>query len=224
MKNKLINSTIEVINSAIFKYSKKFLYTSLRDLDFTMRSYIDLIVNGNLNALKKIHVPISKAVLKATLDTIQIEYAELSNNKEVSAYVKRNDKLGILIRKHEILRSCGVVLSVFPDNKEVLEFLNKSNIKGGDVLKRLESECKALELKIAELQTLNKVENKSENKSEKKATIEDYITVFIRMNEVVVGLQANMDMPVLTYIQAMARYRKIVEDNNKQVEKLKRRK
>lgn len=211
---------MEKIDSAIFKYSKRFLYTSLRDLDFTMRSYIDLIVNGNLNALKKIHVPISKAVLKATLDTIQIEYAELSNNKEVSAYVKRNDKLGILIRRHEILRSCGVVLSVFPDNKEILEFLDKSNIKGDDILKRLESECKALELKIAELQTLNKFENKDK----KKATLEDYLTVFIRMNEVVVGLQANMDMPVLTYIQAQARYRKIVEDNNKQVEKLKRRK
>ena len=218
MKNKLINSTIEKINSAIFKYSKKFLYTSLRDLGFTMRSYVDLIVNGNLNALKKIHVPISKAVLKAVLDTIQLEYAELSNNKEVSAYVKRNDKLGILIRKHEILRSCGVVLSVFPDNKEVLEFLDKSNIKGVDILKRLESECKSLELKIAELQTLNKVENKSE----KKVTIEDYSRIFAVLNKN--GYSANIDMPVLDFIQTMAIYRKEVEDNNKQLENLKKRK
>ena len=218
MKNKLINSTIEKINSAIFKYSKKFLYTSLRDLGFTMRSYVDLIVNGNLNALKKIRVPISKAVLKAVLDTIQIEYAELSNNKEVSAYVKRNDKLGILIRKHEILRSCGVVLSVFPDNKEVLEFLDKSNIKGDDILKLLESECKSLELKIAELQTLNK----AENKSEKKVTIEDYSRIFAVLNKN--GYSANIDMPVLDFIQTMAIYRKEVEDNNKQLENLKKRK
>lgn len=218
MKNKLINSTIEKINSAIFKYSKKFLYTSLRDLGFTMRSYVDLIVNGNLNALKKIHVPISKAVLKAVLDTIQLEYAELSNNKEVSTYVKRNDKLGILIRKHEILRSCGVVLSVFPDNKEVLEFLDKSNIKGDDILKRLESECKSLELKISELQTLNKVENKSE----KKVTIEDYSRIFAVLNKN--GYSANIDMPVLDFIQTMAIYRKEVEDNNKQLENLKKRK
>ena len=218
MKNKLINSTIEKINSAIFEYSKKFLYTSLRDLSFTMRSYVDLIVNGNLNALKKIHVPISKAVLKAVLDTIQLEYAELSNNKEVSTYVKRNDKLGILIRKHEILRSCGVVLSVFPDNKEVLEFLDKSNIKGDDILKRLESECKSLELKIAELQTLNKVENKSE----KKVTIEDYSRTFAVLNKN--GYSANIDMPVLDFIQTMAIYRKEVEDNNKQLENLKKRK
>ena len=218
MKNKLINSTIEKINSAIFKYSKKFLHTSLRDLGFTMRSYVDLIVNGNLNALKKIRVPISKAVLKAVLDTIQLEYAELSNNKEVSTYVKRNDKLGILIRKHEILRSCGVVLSVFPDNKEVLEFLDKSNIKGDDILKRLESECKSLELKIAELQTLNKVENKSE----KKVTIEDYSRIFAVLNKN--GYSANIDMPVLDFIQTMAIYRKEVEDNNKQLENLKKRK
>ena len=218
MKNKLINSTIEKINSAIFKYSKKFLYTSLKDLGFTMRSYVDLIVNGNLNALKKIHVPISKAVLKAVLDTIQLEYAELSNNKEVSTYVKRNDKLGILIRKHEILRSCGVVLSVFPDNKEVMEFLDKSNIKGGDILKRLESECKSLELKIAELRTLNKVENKSE----KKVTIEDYSRIFAVLNKN--GYSANIDMPVLDFIQTMAIYRKEVEDNNKQLENLKKRK
>lgn len=218
MKNKLINSTIEKINSAIFEYSKKFLYTSLRDLGFNMRSYVDLIVNGNLNALKKIRVPISKAVLKAVLDTIQLEYAELSNNKEVSTYVKRNDKLGILIRKHEILRSCGVVLSVFPDNKEVMEFLDKSNIKGGDILKRLESECKSLELKIAELQTLNKVENKSE----KKVTIEDYSRIFAVLNKN--GYSANIDMPVLDFIQTMAIYRKEVEDNNKQLENLKKRK
>ena len=218
MKNKLINSTIEKINSAIFEYSKKFLYTSLRDLGFTMRSYVDLIVNGNLNALKKIHVPISKAVLKAVLDTIQLEYAELSNNKEVSTYVKRNDKLGILLRKHEILRSCGVVLSVFPDNKEVLEFLDKSNIKGDDILKRLESECKSLELKIAELRTLNKVENKSE----KKVTIEDYSRIFAVLNKN--GYSANIDMPVLDFIQTMAIYRKEVEDNNKQLENLKKRK
>ena len=218
MKNKLINSTIEKINSAIFEYSKKFLYTSLRDLGFTMRSYVDLIVNGNLNALKKIYVPISKAVLKAVLDTIQLEYAELSNNKEVSTYVKRNDKLGILIRKHEILRSCGVVLSVFPDNKEVLEFLDKSNIKGDDILKRLESECKSLELKISELQTLNK----AENKSEKKVTIEDYSRIFAVLNKN--GYSASIDMPVLDFIQTMAIYRKEVEDSNKQLENLKRRK
>lgn len=218
MKNKLINSTIEKINSAIFKYSKKFLYTSLRDLNFTMRSYIDLIVNGNLNVLKKIHVPIGKAVLKAVLDMIQTEYAELSNNKEVSTYVKRNDKLGILIRKHEILRSCGVVLTAIPDNKEVLEFLDKSNIKGVDILKRLESECKSLELKIAELQTLNKVENKDK----KKVTIEDYSLIFAVLNKN--GYSANIDMPVLDFIQTMAIYRKEVEDNNKQVENLKRRK
>ena len=218
MKNKLINSTIEKINSAIFKYSKKFLYTSLRDLGFTMRSYVDLIVNGNLNALKKIRVPISKAVLKAVLDTIQLEYAELSNNKEVSTYVKRNDKLGILIRKHEILRSCGVVLTAIPDNKEVLEFLDKSNIKGGDILKRLESECKSLELKIAELQTLNK----AENKSEKKVTIEDYSRIFAVLNKN--GYSASIDMPVLDFIQTMAIYRKEVEDNNKQLENLKKRK
>ena len=218
MKNKLINSTIEKINSAIFKYSKKFLYTSLRDLSFTMRSYIDLIVNGNLNALKKIHVPIGKAVLKAVLDMIQTEYAELSNNKEVSTYVKRNDKLGVLLRKHEILRSCGVVLTAIPDNKEVLEFLDKSNIKGDDILKRLESECKSLELKIAELQALNKVENKSE----KKVTIEDYSRIFAVLNKN--GYIANIDMPVLDFIQTMAIYRKEVEDNNKQVENLKRRK
>ena len=218
MKNKLINSTIEKINSAIFKYSKKFLYTSLRDLNFTMRSYIDLIVNGNLNALKKIHVPIGKAVLKAVLDMIQTEYAELSNNKEVSTYVKRNDKLGVLLRKHEILRSCGVVLTAIPDNKEVLEFLDKSNIKSEDILKRLESECKSLELKIAELQALNKVENKSE----KKVTIEDYSRIFAVLNKS--GYIANIDMPVLDFIQTMAIYRKEVEDNNKQVENLKRRK
>ena len=218
MKNKLINSTIEKINSAIFKYSKKFLYTSLRDLGFTMRSYVDLIVNGNLNALKKIHVPISKAVLKAVLDTIQIEYAELSNNKEVSTYVKRNDKLGILIRKHEILRSCGVVLSVFPANVDILQKLDTWNIKGDDILKRLESECKSLELKIAELQTLNKVENKSE----KKVTIEDYSRIFAVLNKN--GYSANIDMPVLDFIQTMAIYRKEVEDNNKQLENLKKRK
>lgn len=218
MKNKLINSTIEKINSAIFKYSKKFLYTSLRDLGFTMRSYIDIIVNGNLNALKKIHVPIGKAVLKAVLDMIQTEYAELSNNKEVSTYVKRNDKLGILIRKHEILRSCGVVLTAIPDNKEVLEFLDKSNIKGVDILKQLEGECKSLELKIAELQTLNKVENKDK----KKVTIEDYSLIFAVLNKN--GYSANIDMPVLDFIQTMAIYRKEVEDNNKQVENLKRRK
>ena len=218
MKNKLINSTIEKINSAIFKYSKKFLYTSLRDLGFTMRSYVDLIVNGNLNALKKIRVPISKAVLKAVLDTIQIEYAELSNNKEVSTYVKRNDKLGILIRKHEILRSCGVVLSVFPANVDILQKLDTWNIKGDDILKRLESECKSLELKIAELQTLNKVENKSE----KKVTIEDYSRIFAVLNKN--GYSANIDMPVLDFIQTMAIYRKEVEDNNKQLENLKKRK
>ena len=213
-----MNSTIEKINSAIFKYSKKFLYTSLRDLGFTMRSYVDLIVNGNLNALKKIRVPISKAVLKAVLDTIQIEYAELSNNKEVSAYVKRNDKLGILIRKHEILRSCGVVLSIFPANVDILQKLDTWNIKGDDILKRLESECKSLELKIAELRTLNK----AENKSEKKVTIEDYSRIFAVLNKN--GYSANIDMPVLDFIQTMAIYRKEVEDNNKQLENLKKRK
>jgi len=218
MKNKLINSTIEKINSAIFEYSKKFLYTSLRDLSFTMRSYIDLIVNGNLNVLKKIRVPISKANLRAVFDTVQIEYAELSNNKEVSAYVKRNDKLGILIRKHDILRSCGVVLSIFPDNADILQKLDEWNIKGGDILKRLESECKSLELKIAELQTLNK----AENKDKKKVTIEDYSRLFAVLNKN--GYSAHIDMPVLDFIQTMAIYRKEVEDNNKEVEKLKRRK
>ena len=136
----------------------------------------------------------------------------------MSTYVKRNDKLGILIRKHEILRSCGVVLSIFPANEDILQKLDTWNIKGGDILKRLESECKSLELKIAELRTLNKVENKSE----KKVTIEDYSRIFAVLNKN--GYSANIDMPVLDFIQTMAIYRKEVEDNNKQVENLKKRK
>ena len=65
----------------------------------------------------------------------------------------------VLARKHEALRACGVVLTIVPDNKDILEFLEKNRIKA--TLKGIEGEMKNLEMRITELKAIDKSEKKA---------------------------------------------------------------
>ena len=216
IKEKL-NSTFEKINGAIFEYNKRFLYTSIRDLRFTMRDYIDLVVNYNLKALKRKPCFVKQSDLRLVFERLQLEYAELSNNKEYSAQSKRNDAISVLIRKHEILRACGVVFTINPKNKDVLDFLDRSNIKGNDIIKRLESELKSIELRLAELKALGN-NNKTAKKHE-KVTLEDYMQTFAVLSKN--GHQCSIDMSVLDFIQKSKLWKREVEENNREIERIK---
>ena len=217
IKTKL-NSTVEKIDSAFFTLCRKLAYTSLRDLNFKMRRYISIVVDNKFERLLKIRLPFPKRYLFAIFATLQKEYAELSNNKEYANTERRNEQIMILARKYEILRSAGVILSVMPENKDVLDFLDKNNIKGNDRLKRIQGEMKNIEIAISELKALGKKEKKDDNG---KITLQDYIDTFAVLNKN--GYKADIDMPVIDFIQTMKVYKQEVESHNKEMEKLKNR-
>ena len=218
IKTKL-NSTVEKIDSAFFTLCRKLAYTSLKDLNFKMRRYISIVVDNKFERLLKIRLPFPKRYLFAIFATLQKEYAELSNNKEYANTERRNEQIMILARKYEILRSAGVILSVMPENKDVLDFLDKNNIKGNDRLKRIQGEMKNIEIAISELKALGKKEKKDDNG---KITLQDYIDTFAVLNKS--GYKADINMSVLEFISAMKKYKQEIKEHNEQAEKLKNKK
>jgi len=216
---KKLKSTVEKIDSAFFTLCRKVAYTTLVDMNFKMSRYIDIVVNNKFERLLKIRLPFPKRYLFAIFATLQKEYAELSNNKEYANTERRNEQIMVLARKYEILRSAGVILSVMPENKDVLDFLDKNNIKGNDRLKRIQGEMKNIEIAISELKALGKKEKKDDNG---KITLQDYIDTFTTLNES--GIKININMSVLEFISAMKKYKQKVKEHNEQAEKLKNKK
>ena len=216
---KKLNSTVEKIDSAFFTLCRKLAYTTLVDMNFKMSRYIDIVVNNKFERLIKIRLPFPKRYLFAIFATLQKEYAELSNNKEYANTERRNEQIMILARKYEILRSAGVILSVMPENKDVLDFLDKNNIKGTDRLKKIQGEMKNIEIAISELKALGKKEKKDDNG---KITLQDYIDTFAVLNKS--GYKADINMSVLEFISAMKKYKQEIKEHNEQAEKLKNKK
>jgi len=88
-KNKL-NSIFEQFKGAIFLLFKKALYTSIRDLNFTMKEYVDVIANNNLNSLKRFKIYIPKKAILSAFDDIQREYMEITQTSNSKAKISRN--------------------------------------------------------------------------------------------------------------------------------------
>jgi len=216
MRNKL-KSLFETIRKAFFVLT----YNNLSDKQFKMDRYIELVVNNNVKVLKKYPVYIPKSVLYSIYATLQTQYIEMSGDAKIKAKIKRKEQLETLKRKYNILISCGTVLSVQPDNKDVIDFLERSGLKSDNLLKRVETELKALQSKIEGLIEFEKKDKTDEKKGE-KLSMGYYSRIFALLNKN--GYKASSDMSVLDFIETMALYRKEIEDNNKQVEKIKNRK
>ena len=216
-----INSVIEKLTNAIFSFYRKRTYNNISDKNFKMDRYIDLLVNNNLNALRKYKITYPKSVLFGVYSNIQQQYVELSKNKEITAKMKRKQRKDILIKKYNLLIACGTVLSVQPENQDVLEFLNSNSIKGDDMLKRIETECKVLQSKIEELQSFDEQEKSKEKKSEPLSEAY-YSRIFALLNKN--GYKADRNMSVLDFIETMNIYKQEIEENNKQLDKLKSKK
>lgn len=216
-----INSVIEKLTNAIFSFYRKHTYNDISDKNFKMDRYIELIVNSNLNALRKYKIKYPKRVLLNVYNNIQAQYIELTNNKEINAKIKQKQRKDILIKKYNLLIACGTVLSVQPENEDVLEFLNSNNIKGDDIIKRIGAECKVLQSKIEELQNFEEQEKSKEKKSEPLSEAY-YSRIFALLNKN--GYKADRYMSVLDFIETTNIYKKEIEENNKQIEKLKNRK
>lgn len=223
MTKEKIKSIFDKLKGAFFAYEQRFysifLFTTLRDIRFKMNRYVDLVVNGNMKAIKRFKIHVPKRILSTIIDTLMLEYAELSNSKEVNERVALNDKFNNMVLRHKVLSLCGTLLVFDPENEDVLAFLNKSNIKGEDIKKKVVSEMKTIELKLEELKA--SIPKQKDSKG-KKLSIEYYSDTFTVLRES--GFAADWDMPVVDFISAMKAFKKKVEDNNKQVEELKRKK
>ena len=220
MKNK-INSLFEKVRKAIFTLFKTITYSNLQDRNFKMHRYIDIVVHNKLSALKKIPIYIPKAYLFAIYGTLQTQYIEISKDSKIKAKIKRKEHLETLKAKYNILVTCGTVLSILPDNKDVLDFLQRSGISGVDMLKRIKAELKSLQSKIENLQEMEKKDMADEKKSEPLSEAY-YVRIFALLNKH--GYKAGMDMSVVDFIETMNIYKQEIEENNKQIEKLKNRK
>lgn len=218
-KNKL-NSIFEKIKGAIFLLFKKALFTSIRDLRFTMRMYVDLIVNNNLNSLKRFKIYVPKKAILSAFDDIQKEYMEITQTSNSKAKISRKDRYNRYVREYQILVACGTILSVNPENRDVIEFLERSRIKGDNLLKKIQSEIKAIQSKIDEIKSLE--EQESTKKEDKKISIEDYSTIFAVLNKN--GYKASWDMSVIDFIKTMDAYKHEAEENKRQMEKIKSKK
>lgn len=219
MKNKKLNSTFEKIRGAIFTLMRKVIYCDIKDLRFKMSNYIDVVVNDNYSALKRINLPIPKELLMQVWQELQEQYSELSETKEVSVLKDKKSRFTLLVKKREILSACLTVLSVIPDNQQIIDKLKTDfRIFGDNLEKKIVAEIKMIDTRLEEI----KATFKDENKDKTKITIEYYVDAFVMLNKN--GYEADINMSVLSFIKTMKRFRQEVEENNKQMEKLKNKK
>ena len=222
IKQKL-NSIYDKIKGAIFLFIEhSFTYYTIKDGKLKMGRYIDFVVNQNIKALCKpfCSLFVNKRILRLVAERILSEYSELSDSTQLSDIKSANDRMGVFARKYEVLRLCGIVLTFDKDNKDVLEFLERSNIKGKNPVERIKNEMIMLEKKYKEVRDY--IEQIETNLPKNKVSLSEYERVFQILNKS--GYTANINMSVLSFIEAMKLYKQEVAENNKMVEKLKNRK
>ena len=206
-----IKGFVSRLNEAFFLLFKKLTYHSLEDFSFTMDKYIKLVVDYDFDAIKKIKLPIPKTYLFRIYEDISIEYATLSNNREILAKIKEKDALRTMYNKYQILISCLFVInSPYAKQEDVLKvkkLLKKNRLSQES--KMLEAEIKSLHVRIDDMIA------KNDTKKQERITKSDFFRMFAILEEN--GFSANVDMSVLSYIQKLELYRKKI----KNLEKLK---
>ena len=217
MNKTKLNSLFERFEKAIFSL---LAYKTIKDSKLKMNRYVDLVVNANLNALSKFYLPLPKRILSQFATLIQVEYSELSENTQLSDISKANERMGVFARKYEVLRLCGIILTFDKTNKDVIDFLDRSNIKGKDILARVKSEMVMLEKKYKEV--ADYVATLKSKIPENKVSLSEYERVFQILNKN--GYKADMKMSVLSFIEAMKLYKHEVDENNKTIERIKNKK
>lgn len=219
MIKKKLNSLFDKFRKAIFLFiEKNFTYYTLKDPKFTMSRYIDLVVNKNIYAIGKIKLPL--LILMPIFERLMSEYAELSGNTKVSEKMALIERMNIYVKKFDILKLCGSILYIDKNNQDVIDFLARSNIKGDNILKKIKSELVMYERKYKDLQSQVKEIESETDKND--VSLSDYERVFqiLKKN----GYDANINMSVISFIEALKLHKKDVEENNKAIEKLKAKK
>lgn len=210
-----------IIKKYIEQIYRKNLYTSIEDESFLMKDYIKIVCDNNLNALKKRPIFTIPIILQKVWIELLQQYAEKANNKEIQNRIDRQDKIQTLYNRVTILKGCYFALAVKPEEQRILKFLSDSGIKAdghSKMMKRIESELKTLSMKIKEYVTLNKIDKPEE----KKVSRSDYSMIFVSLNRA--GYKITQESPVIDFINAKNMYAKEVEENNRQVERLKAKK
>lgn len=223
-----IKGLTDKISNALFKFYELFLFTDIEDPKLTMGRYIRITAYQQTIYMLKypIFVPY-KARVKAFAN-LQEQYIKLSGNTDINERKDRMEKFNNLVRRMQILKNCGYVLSLdinSPKHKakldiekeKVIKFLAKSGIKGDDMISRLMNEINTLEIKAEALKLSLKIDEK-ENDG-KRVSEDDYSRMFVLLNKMNYG--GNRDMSVITYLNAIKMYKQEVEANNKQIEKIK---
>ena len=218
---KYINSVFDKIRNAIIVSKRKKLFTTLTDLDFTMRRYIRLVVDKDLEALKKQKVRVSRNMLVSVFNELIGEYAKLSDSDKVNAEIDNKNAYISLIKKQNVYVMALNVLQVIPDDENTLNFLRKkARLKGDDMVERLKNEIAVINIRIAEQEKLVYPDGK--NKKTEGVKLEDYIRMIGVLNKN--GHKCDLDMSVIAFIEANKLFKKECEENEKQIRDLKSRK
>ena len=221
MIKKYINSVFDKIRNAIIVSKRKKLFTTLTDLDFTMRRYIRLVVDKDLEALKKQKVRVSRNMLVSVFNELMGEYAKLSDSDKVNAEIDNKNAYISLIKKQNVYVMALNVLQVIPDDENTLNFLRKkARLKGDDMVERLKNEIAVINIRIAEQEKLVYPDGK--NKKTEGVKLEDYIRMIGVLNKN--GHKCYLDMSVIAFIEANKLFKKECEENEKQIRDLKSRK
>lgn len=215
---KRIRSIFDTFRNAFFEY---LTYTSLEDMRFKMDRYVPLVVNDNLRKLQRTIIPVPKSYLAAVYEDLKEEYYNLSGNKDYEKMKERMSQFDSFVLRVERLKACGMVLTLKPDSKDVLDLLKRSGIRctQDNAIEKINAEIKALKSRIAQMQEVAKVEQQKNGDKDTKVTTSDYIDIISRLRKE--GYGATMQMPVLEYIRAIKLHKDEIDRNNKELERIK---
>lgn len=212
MVKKKINSIIEKLDNAIFLFYKNIiLYSSCRDISFTMKSYIYGIALNEYKYLRKYPVYVPNRYYNAIKELITTEYTELSDGSEMKALEIKKDRLKLLRLQQKMIYAAKVILITDKNNKDVLEFLDKSGLS----VNGLNGEMKMIETEISEIENSFKTDKDIEENNEKTTNIEIFYSMFAVLSKN--GYLSGINMTVIDYIEKLNLYRREV----KEIEKIK---
>lgn len=144
------------LSDKLIKFFSIFMYQTLYKMP--LGKYIDVVVDKNFKSLRRMPFPCPLFAYLAQFGKLQVEYSELSGNKEYQSLNNRRAEI-TFIQYQIFFYSHSLKLIIdSPNSTGALEFLNKNGFEGTieEIANALSGELMGLKSNLDDLEALEK--------------------------------------------------------------------
>ena len=146
------------LRDKLIKFFSIFMYQTLYKMP--LGKYIDVVVDKNFKSLRRMPFPCPLFAYLAQFGKLQVEYSELSGNKEMQGRITKQDEVNFI--KYQIFffsHALKLLLSGKVD-EDVKEFFSKNGFEGSteEIANAVSGELMGLKSNLDDLELLLKAE------------------------------------------------------------------